>query len=189
MASRSLWKLWTIQSRKTVRRLASTGVIHGPEARHVQQSWRPAYRLMRDHMRRCGLLDSLRFPIWAWHSCGKWQQAPGAERVRWYLSDDQIDLGYMMIALRAPRQMTVLSDYGEWCDLIADFADNDRDASSRMSRLPNGLFDISVEKTRDGWNHNSRHDIQACLPFLKASWVLAVAPVRPTGEVGEWRGC
>ena len=106
-------------------------------------------------------------PIWAWHSCTRYEQAPKLVDARCLLGDRDIEEGVQTIEFECPVELVLLSRYGHWNMMLGDiFAANEEAKIDK--KMINKLF-------ATGRNQFRRYDsIQATLPYLKLDWVKEI---------------
>lgn len=106
-------------------------------------------------------------PIWAWHSCRKYKNAPTLVDARCLLSDIEIEYGVQTIEFECPVELVLLSNYGIWNVMLHEiFPYQDETKSNKETE--NRLFETGRRKLR-------KYDtIQAALPYLKLDWVKEI---------------
>lgn len=106
-------------------------------------------------------------PIWAWHSCTKYEQSPTLVDARCLLSDMDLEEGIQTIEFECPASLALLSDYGMWNFMLGDIF-YPRAEDKIDSELVAKLFATGKKQFR-------RYDsIQATLPYLKLEWVKEI---------------
>jgi hypothetical protein len=111
-------------------------------------------------------------PVWAWHSCGGWQCPPDDERMRSLLSEAELRAGVVLLELRVPAELTVLSVYGVWNTILDRFFD----AATAGSAVDTAITQaerkkLLAVKRGDAWGDDTSRDIQATLPLLRREWI------------------
>ncbi len=106
-------------------------------------------------------------PIWAWHSCEKYEKAPTLVDARCLLSDMDLQGGIQTIEFECPAELVLLSTYGTWNMMLHDtFYPGEEDKIDR--KTTSRLFATERRKFR-------KYDsIQATLPYLKLAWVKEI---------------
>ncbi|MEJ2795902.1 hypothetical protein WAE56_21075 [Iodobacter sp. LRB] len=112
-------KIWTFQSAAQLQVLLRNGVLYGDWMQiglssEQEMAYRSMCRMMASRKLSCGNHP----PIWAWHSCGAYQQAPDAKVARMLLSDHQLNNQIMLLSLECSADQMLLSDYSTWCQLF-----------------------------------------------------------------------
>ncbi|MBL1102743.1 DUF3841 domain-containing protein [Streptomyces coffeae] len=158
-------RLWTVQPRAVVEGLERTGLLVG-DWKHVEPSWRPAYEVMTDEMRRRGIDCEGRPPVWAWVGADS-----GEENVlvtaRMLLSDEQIDSGVVVLDLDVPDNLVLRSSYSQWNELLSGVLSGEQSPAMAWS------IDPEEEDTTEEFQ------VQACLPMLRRGWVRGIRPINP----------
>jgi hypothetical protein len=157
-------KLWTYQSLEAVKQLEQSGTLLTPWSYyHPTDYFATAYRWMAEKMQQKGVSCGEYAPIWAWHSCGAYEAPPTNETASNLLSLLQLEAGIKLLSFECPDELTVLSNYGPWNDIIYLFTDHGTQAVID-GKLEKQLFEIQK-------NIEDYESIQACLPYLKMEWV------------------
>ncbi|MEI7585055.1 DUF3841 domain-containing protein [Runella sp.] len=159
------YKLWTFQGIKVVEELKNTGILEAKWEDYWEEgSFTKAYRWMANQMSMRGI-NCTNAPIWAWHSCKKYEHAPRLIDARCLLSDVAIESGIQTIEFECPAELALLCSYGWWNVMLHDNfipKKEDPDIDRKTETL---LFETSRKKLR------KYDDIQATLPYLKLEWV------------------
>jgi len=168
-------KLWTIQHRKFLDFATSKRLVANWE--RTPQNWRFAYRWMaaqwRARMR--GPLDAA--PIWCWHSCnGQIGAPPTVGTAAMLLGDwDYWATSMVVVELDVPSDLALLSSYYRWNQAVDEAFDASEDDICTRNFVD--MFDAPLMK-------HDTDDIQAVIPEICASWVIAMRPL-PTDDV-DW---
>ncbi|GAB3712796.1 hypothetical protein GCM10027592_51580 [Spirosoma flavus] len=110
-------------------------------------------------------------PIWAWHSCTHYEQAPTLLVARCLLSDIELENGIQTIEFECPAELAILSTYGTWNVLLHDF----------FATSQEGKIDKKIEQQLFATERNqfSKYDsIQATLPYIKLEWVQEIRELK-----------
>lgn len=153
--------LRSFQRLSRVASLSASGALFGDWA-HVPASQHPGYRAMVAAMSVAGVDTGDRPPIWAWH--GELHLVDAA-----LLFDEQHELrtGYATVEFDAPDSLVTLSDYGAWNDHLYEvFHGRPACWSAGAARWLGPPADPDTS-----------HPAQACLPHLRAEWLLDVRPL------------
>lgn len=157
--------LRSFQRLTRVASLTATGALVG-DWTYVPEADRPAYRAMVAAMAAAGVDTGGRPPVWAWHG------EPRLIDAALLLDQEQeLSSGYATVEFDAPEPLVALSDYSAWNDHLFEMF-NDRPA--RWS-VGTGRWLGPPAKPR------AAHPTQACLPYLRAEWLLDVRPLPRTG--------
>lgn len=176
------YKLWTFQGIKVVEELKNTGILEAKwEGYWEEGSFTKAYRWMANQMSMRGI-NCTNAPIWAWHSCKKYEHAPRLGDARSLLSDVAIENGIQTIEFECPAELALLSSYGWWNVMLHDNfipKKEDPDIDEKTEML---LFETSRKKLR------KYDDIQATLPYLKLEWVKDIRKLnlKPNDKTFDW---
>ena len=164
-------KLWSFQSHQSVRELQDTGMLLARWDRYSETDpFALAYRWIQSQMLYKKTDHQMHAPVWAWHSCGAFGQAPKIKDARALLSDLELEAGIQTIELECPAELALLSRYSIWNDVLDRFID-DRERAQIDATLEKKLFAVSPE-TMD-----AQEAIQAALPYFKADWVIDIRPL------------
>ncbi|HZW07858.1 MAG TPA: DUF3841 domain-containing protein, partial [Phycisphaerales bacterium] len=125
-------QLWSFQSRAVLDALAAEEVVH---ARPPGAHWAPAYRWMAEQMAATSPRLACTFPVWAWHSCGGWQQPPDGARMRSLLSEAELEAGVVLLELSVPRTLVFLTAYGPWNAILNRFMDARAAGAARVPTI------------------------------------------------------
>ena len=107
-------------------------------------------------------------PLWAWHSCGGWQQPPTRETIDLLLGlEPENRLGLCVVTLHLPPERFLLSRYGPWCRLL-DIAVAGNDFGSDTS----DLFPGSGRYCPIPWDQED--DLQASIMTLELTAIETV---------------
>lgn len=106
------YRLWTFQSIKSIKELKSKGILEVSWDRYLQTgTFIEAYRWMGKQIAARKISCNNHAPLWAWHSCGKYENAPTLVDARCLLSDIELEDGIQMIEFECPVGLVVLSSY------------------------------------------------------------------------------
>lgn len=168
-ALNTLTAVWTFQTEIQLQALLRDGLLQGDWS-HVYPADKPAYRFMCREMAARGLSCAGRPPVWGWHSCGGYQQAPDAEVARQLLSDHQlIETSIVLLMFECPSDQMLNSDYNAWCDEVY-FPSCANPAFNPLPEMAHGLFQIdytALDATL----------IQTVLPSLRREWLVEARKV------------
>ncbi|CAL9625466.1 hypothetical protein SUDANB95_05918 [Actinosynnema sp. ALI-1.44] len=140
-------RLWTVQHAAVLDVLASAGELVGEWDRVVPQ-WRPAYRVV------AARLGVDRPPVWAWRGPDT-RDGRVALTAELLLGDHRA--GFAVLDLDVPDDVVVLSSYRRWNDFL--------------DAVVFGPGPARMDWTLDP-DEPTHATVQACLPVLRASWVL-----------------
>jgi hypothetical protein len=162
------YRLWTFQSVRSVAELESKGIIEASWDRYAKTyDFLKAYRWMARQMAIKKTSCNNNAPVWAWHSCGKYEAAPKLVDARSLLSDVELENGIQTIEFECPAEVVLLSNYGVWNMMLHEIFP-DMDETDIDEKVVNELFETSRRKYR-------QYDIiQAVLPYLKMEWVKEI---------------
>jgi hypothetical protein len=197
-------QLWILSDDECWRKMSADGILRASWKR-VAPSWKPAYRWLLRRMAARGITRQRHPPVWAWHSCGRYERAPDDDTV-FALESSRKSEGVLW-KVEVPDVSALLSRYGPWNDLIdlltiypqglasllsassalsTPLVSYDRvrslieekhseevsakELAAVVRTIEVALFDVS-EAPGSAWAGNYR-DIQACLPYLRAEWVV-----------------
>lgn len=162
------YKLWTFQSVRSIHELKSKGVIEASWDRYTSTNpFIRSYKWMMKQMDTRNINCKNNPPIWAWHSCAKYQNGPKLVDARCLLSDQELTDGIETIVFECPVELVLLSSYGIWNSMLDKFSDYKADPIIDK-KTENTLFETGSKKFR-------KYDsIQAALPYLKLAWVKEI---------------
>lgn len=147
------------------------GLLQGDWSRICPEA-AAAYRVMCREMAARGLPCEGRPPVWGWHSCGGYQQAPGAEVARQLLSDHQlIDTTIVLLAFECPSDQVLPSAYNVWCEQVY-FPLAANAAFTPAPGAAHGLFDIDYRALEEDAL------IQTVSSCLRREWLVEARYVR-----------
>ena len=176
--------LWTIQREEAFSHLERTGVLRG-DWRRVPREWRPASRWMAEQLAMKLGIPSHKPPVWAWHSYESETKRRPDLRHAGHLAAGTRGV---RIELRAPAELTLLSDFQKWhCVLNGHYCCLDAAEDARIEALEQGgnlsrgmvvgswqrIFDLT-SGSADSWGPRDERPIQACLPYTKLDWVRRI---------------
>jgi hypothetical protein len=165
MKADKTYRLWTFQGIKAVEELKNKGILEANWDSYWEAgSFTKAYRWMANQMSLRGITCT-NAPIWAWHSCKKYENAPKLVDARCLLSDIAIENGIQTIEFECPVELVLLSSYGRWNVMLHDNFIPRKEAPAIDMKTERLLFETSRKKFR------KYDDIQATLPYLKLEWV------------------
>jgi hypothetical protein len=155
---------------------------------HVQ-----AYRWMVAAMRRRGIDTRGRPPVWAWHSFNPPLRRKPDLRSSYSLTTPGTRA--VRLVIDVPDRLVLLSDFEAWHAVLNNWylsfseAEHDRkEALEDRGRLTRSMIESSWNRIFDlragdpVWRGEpDERQIQACLPYLTASWVLETTPFRARG--------
>lgn len=162
-------RLYTLQHHTVVEILYSAGIYRARWESCLWSRQRPAYEWMVAQMALRGISCGGAAPVWAWHSCGGWQQAPRQADIDALLGFEWAEEGcWQWIEFEAPATQALLSSYRYWgirfdAEDLADYRLNEAQYAARC-------FDINTVDLR-------QDQIQASLPFLKLEWLRDNQPL------------
>ncbi len=159
------YRLWTFQSIESIKELKSKGILEASWDRYLQAgTFIRAYRWMGKLIAARKINCNNHAPIWAWHSCGKYENTPTLLDARCLLSDIELEDGIQVIEFECPVGLAVLSSYGMWNKILHEFFYTNNEAKIDK-KTKHKLFATSRKKFK-------KYDsIQATLPYLKLAWV------------------
>ncbi len=168
MDTEKKYKLWTFQSIQSIEELKSKGILEASWDRYSPtNSFVQPYQWMAKQMVARKISCNNNAPIWAWHSCEQYENAPKLVDARCLLSDLEITAGIQTIAFECPVELVLLSSYGMWNTLLYDYF-GCKDEADIDQKMVDRLFATSRKKFK-------KYDsIQATLPYLKLSWVKEI---------------
>ncbi|MEV0587570.1 hypothetical protein [Nonomuraea sp. NPDC050310] len=150
-------RLWTVQHRAVLAELA--GGLTGRWER-VIPTWLPAYAEMVAEMARRGVDCAGNAPIWAWpgpDDRGEQVQLT-AELLVCPRTPEEYEQ-YVILDLRVPEPLVVLSSYGRWNDFL----------EAQFAGRPDAM-DWTIDPGERKRSFTA--GVQACLPRLDPAWVL-----------------
>lgn len=175
--------LWTIHNAKWVHALESDGRIKG-DWRRVWRDLVPAYRWMADQMAARGHCEGRDAPVWAWlrdDSGGR----PDLRTHRWRCRRGERNT---RVEFDAPDELVLLSLEEAW-HCVLNGGPCTHSEQEFESIWPNGEpCRLSRAEIRQTWHrifdltggdpswcgHPEARRIQACLPYIDASWIRRV---------------
>lgn len=162
------YRLWTFQSIRSIEELKSKGIIEANWDRYSKtNSFLKPYQWMAKQMAIRQISCNNNAPIWAWHSCGKYEKAPTLVDARCLLSDMELEDGIQTIEFECPVELVLLSNYSIW-NMMLDEISSYEDETKIDKETENRLFETGRRKFR-------KYDIiQAALPYLKLDWVKGI---------------
>jgi hypothetical protein len=162
------YRLWTFQSIQSIKELQTTGILQARWDRYCPTGYFiKAYQWMAKQMVERNINCHTHAPIWAWHSCEKYEQAPTLVDARCLLSDIELADGIQTIEFECPVEVVLLSRYGIWNMLLHEYlccnkeADIDRETEHMLFATERKQF-------------KKYASIQATLPYLKIDWVKQI---------------
>jgi Domain of unknown function (DUF3841) len=155
-------RLWTFQ-RVTILDALRRDDPYRARWDFTPMNWRVAYRWMASQLsKRVGHIYQSP-PVWCWHSCnGKEGAPPTVGTARLLLSDYDFEQGMVMLILSVPEELTLLSSYFGWNQLLEHVIVHRSLPRSRRRRRR--MFEATLLK------HGS-DDIQAAIPHLRSEWI------------------
>ncbi|MEU5211770.1 DUF3841 domain-containing protein [Streptomyces sp. NPDC020742] len=160
-------RVWTVQPGDVLATLEQEGRLTGDWQR-VAPGVRPAYEVMVAEMHRRGIDCGGRPPVWAWA-----EPDAGGERVlltaQLLLSPVEWERGVVVLDLDVPDASVLCSAYGRWNDFLCDVLEG--------APAPAMNWAIGPDDER-----GSDCRVQACLPVVRASWVVGIRPLEPGPE-------
>lgn len=145
--------LKTFQRVSRVGQLRRDGRLYGDWS-CVMQGTERAYARMVAAMADRGIDCAGCPPMWAWYGA-----VSLADAALLFDPSHELSHGFATISFTAPRDLVLLSDYGDWCDALFENDDTWIDTAPR-------------------WGP---HPAQATLPYLEADWVSDIAPLPTVG--------
>lgn len=142
-------------------------------------NWTKVYQWMANQMAEKGISCGENAPVWAWHSCGRFEQAPTLDVAGNLLSLFEIEAGVKTIEFEYPEHFTLLTNYGPWNDIIYHFLDGFEASKIALADLQ-ALYDLEPDSL-------SEYDaIQATLPYLCMEWVVDIRDLKLQAENFEY---
>lgn len=182
MTTDKKYRLWTFQGIRSVEELKNKGILEANwEGYREEGSFTKAYRWMANQMLMRGI-HCTNAPIWAWHSCRKYENAPRLGDARSLLSDIAIEAGIQTIEFECPVELVLLSSYGMWNQMLHENFLPGNKAPDIDGKTETLLFETSRKKFR------KYDDIQATLPYLKLEWVKDIRDLnlKPNDSNFNW---
>lgn len=165
------YRLWTFQSIRSIRELEHKGILQASWDRYLSTGYfKKSYQWMVKQMVERNIDCNQYSPIWAWHSCIKYEQAPKLVDARCLLSDYDLEEGIRTIEFECPVELALLSLYGTWNVMLETFYYCEGEA----------IIDKEIEARlfATGKKQFRKYDaIQATLPYLKLDWVREIRPL------------
>ncbi len=167
--------LWTIADEALVRAALAMGHA-SPCWSLVQENWKPAYRWILERMHERGVHGAdgsmSAPPLWAWHSCGRWQRPPDRETIDSLLGmEPQNRKGLVMVSWRVPENRILLSRYAAWCGVLDHVVDG-RDPEE----LPANPVVVSIAEAR-GSLPLLHDDLQATVMVMERDDIQSIVPL------------
>jgi hypothetical protein len=162
------YRLWTFQHVCSIEELKSKGIleVNWDSYSKTFQFVKP-YQWMAKQMAVRKISCNNNAPIWAWHSCSKYENAPRLVDARCLLSDLDLTHGVQTIEFECPVEFVLLSNYSYWNYVLDEIITN-QDEFQIDNEVEDRLFGTGRRKFR-------RYDsIQATLPYLKLAWVKEI---------------
>lgn len=128
--------------------------------------WQQAFRWMAGQMVQRGIELGDHAPVWAWHSVNRIGGKPDMDCAHALLSDLQIEPGIVLLELEVPEHQALASCYGTWNLILDSFIDG----ASPEDQAVADCFSVILTPRR-GRPTTYFPSIQACLPYIDASWV------------------
>lgn len=151
------YRLWTFQRIRVVEELKNTGILEAKWEDYWEEgSFTKAYRWMANQMLMRGI-NFTNAPIWAWHTCRKYEHAPRLIDARCLLSDIDLESGIQTIEFECPAELALLSGYGMWNQMLHENFLPGKEAPAVDRKTESLLFETSRKKFR------KYDDIQATL--------------------------
>jgi hypothetical protein len=161
--------------------------------RYVDPYQVAAYRWMVRAMERRGIRTGGRPPVWAWHSFDPPRRRKPDLRCSGHLPRGERGV---RLVVEAPDALVLLSDFDSWHSVLnrgylsLSEAEADRmDGLEARGRLTAAMVERSWERIfdltggdADWWKPAGERQIQACLPYFKASWVREATPFVARGS-------
>jgi hypothetical protein len=162
------YRLWTFQSIRAIKELKSKGILEASWDRYSQTCiFTKSYQWMAKQIAAREISFHNHAPIWAWHSCGKYEKAPTLVDARGLLSDIELEDGIQTIEFECPVELVVLSSYRIWNMMLYDIFPSKEEATIDK-KTEDRLFKVDRKKFK-------KYDsIQATLPYLKLDWVKEI---------------
>lgn len=157
-------RLYSLQTTAVVETLQEQGLYYADWEKVMWPRQRGAYEWMAAQMAARGIAAGAAPPIWAWHSCGGWEQPPRQQDI-----DALLGIGWALegwwhwLALEVPANQALLSSYHWWGLRFyeqdpADFGLDDAQLAALTFDLHAPDFEID--------------QIQASLPVLRLEWMI-----------------
>lgn len=127
--------LWTYQSARVLDLLQLQHWHTASWRMTGGDGWVDAFRWMASRMREFEIPIHHRPPVWAWHSIGTRGGKPTEEVGRTLLSDQQLENGILLMEIRVPRDLVVLSWYGAWNQVLDWYLDGAPGSPNRRVTL------------------------------------------------------
>lgn len=144
------------------------------------ERWQNAFRWMADQMAQHGIKLGDYAPVWAWHSVNRIGGKPDEDCAHALLSDLQIEPGVVLLELEVPEHQALASCYNAWNLILDRFIDGDLPESQVVADC------FSVRLTPQRGRPPARFPgIQACLPYIDASWVRSWELLDTEGMLAE----
>jgi len=172
LKTENTYTLWTFQTLRSIEELKNTGIIEARWDRYVPTDpFIKVYKWMVQQMTQRNIFCHGCAPIWAWHSCGKYEQAPKLIDARYLLCDLALEAGIQTIEFECLVELALLSDYGTWNQVLGTIG-SFKDEVKFNKETENRLFKISRKKMKE------YDSIQATLPYLKLAWVKEIRDLK-----------
>lgn len=140
------YKLWTFQSIRSIHELKSKGIIEVSWDRYTSTNpFIGSYHWMAKQMDTRKISCKNNAPIWAWHSCTKYENAPKLLDARCLLSDIELTDGIETIVFECPVELALLSSYRIWNSLLDKFSAYEHDPIIDK-KTENALFETERKK-------------------------------------------
>jgi len=164
------YRLWTFQNVSAIEELKSKGILEvNWDSYSKTYSFVKPYQWMAKQMAVRGI-NCTNAPIWAWHSCGRYEKAPRLVDARCLLSDLDLTYGVQTIEFECSRELVLLTNYGYWNSVLDEIITH-QDEFQINEETEKRLFETSKRRFR-------KYDtIQATLPYLKLDWVKEIRQI------------
>jgi len=161
------FRLWSFQ-RADVPKLMQRETRYCASWEHTPRNWRVAYEWMARELQSRKGLSGCQALVWCWHSCRKWEAGPTVEVAESLLSDWDREQGLVTVELIVPEQLSLLSSYRMWNELL--------DVVHDSGSLPSSL-EFHESMFEEPLLRDEEDNVQAVLPYIESAWIVDVRPL------------
>jgi hypothetical protein len=171
LKKKQTYRLWSFQSVRAIKELKSKGILQSSWDLYYETGYfTKAYQWMAKQLVERNINDNNHPPIWAWHSCSKYEHPPRLVDARGLLSDSNLEDGRQTIEFECPVEMVLLSSYRMWNMMLYEIFDSNEEIKIDM-QIVDELFATQRKQFK-------KYDsIQATLPYLLLDWVKDIRPL------------
>lgn len=161
-------RLWTYQHPSVLETLRQGYTYRCSWEWSPDLRWQAAFHWMGEQMALRNIHIGQFAPVWAWHSVNRLGGKPDEDCANALLFGYQLVNGIQILELEVPDHLVLVSCYGTWGNILDELLSGQAIEDEAIAEC----FSVRLFPRR-GRPRLYFRSIQACLPYIEPSWLVA----------------